>query len=169
MAAKLGAPVIRVFAGQPPDERYDRVEMLDWMVRDISECVAHGRRHGVVIGVQNHNDFIRTADQALQIMRRIDSEWCGLVLDTGSYRVGDPYEEIRATASHAVNWQIKEMVYVDGAEAAPDYSRIVEIIRDSGYRGYLPIETLGEGDPGTKVRRLQESLRQAIDQVSRLG
>jgi len=163
VAAKLGAPVIRVFAGQPSQEQYDRDEMLGWIVKDISECVAYGKQHGVVIGVQNHNDFIRTADQALQILRRVDSEWCGLVLDTGSYRVGDPYEEIRATASYAVNWQVKEMVYVDGSETVPDYSRIVEIIQDSGYRGYLPLETLGEGDPGVKVKRLLEKLRRSID------
>jgi sugar phosphate isomerase/epimerase len=168
VAAKLGAPVIRVFAGQPPDEQYDRDEILEWMVKDISECVAYGKQHGVVIGVQNHNDFVRTADQALQIMSRIDSEWCGLVLDTGSYRVGDPYAQIRATASHAVNWQIKEMVYVDGVEAEPDYSRIVEIIQDSGYRGYLPLETLGEGDPRMKVKRLLERLRESMDQVTHL-
>jgi sugar phosphate isomerase/epimerase len=169
VAAKLGAPVIRIFAGQPPEEQYDRDEILEWMVKDISECVAYGKQRGVVIGVQNHNDFIRDADQALQIMSRIDSEWCGLVLDTGSYRVGDPYEEIRATASYAVNWQVKEMVYVAGVEAEPDYSRIVEIIRDSGYRGYLPIETLGEGDPVIKVKRLLESLRNAIHQASSVG
>lgn len=169
VAAKLGAPVIRIFAGQTPEEQYDRDEILEWMVRDISECVAYGKQRGVVIGVQNHNDFIGNADQALQIMSRIDSEWCGLVLDTGSYRVGDPYEEIRATASYAVNWQVKEMVYVDGVEAEPDYSRIVEIIRDSGYRGYLPIETLGDGDPVIKIKRLLASLRKSIHQAPSVG
>ena len=36
------------------------------------------------------------------------------------------------------------------------------IIKSSGYKGYLPIETLGEGDPKTKVIALLAKLKKAM-------
>jgi hypothetical protein len=84
------------------------------------------------------------------------------MLDTGSYRVGDPYQEIAKTAMYAVNWQIKENVFVNGQEVEADINRIIRIIIDSGYKGYVPIETLGKGDPVLKVRTLLNKVKDAI-------
>ena len=114
------------------------------------------------MALQNHNDFIQTADQALDFIKEINSDWFGLVLDTGSYRVGDPYLEIAKTAMHAVNWQIKENVFIHGKEVEADIDRLVKIIIDAGYKGYIPIETLGKGDPTLKVTALLSKVKSAI-------
>ena len=39
---------------------------------------------------------------------------------------------------------------------------MIRIIRGSGYRGYVPIETLGAGDPKEKVRRFLGEVRTAF-------
>lgn len=103
-AAKLGAPVIRIFSGTqiPAGHSWDQV--ATWMVKDIKECVAYGKKYGVIVAMQNHNDFIKTADQAQKIIELVDSDWFGLVLDIGSYRNDDPYKQIEQTAKYAVNW-----------------------------------------------------------------
>ena len=44
----------------------------------------------------------------------------------------------------AVTWQIKEKVWTNGVEIPTDLERLAVIIRRSGY---LPLETLGPGDP----------------------
>jgi sugar phosphate isomerase/epimerase len=132
------------------------------MVENIAECVEYGKQHGVIVAIQNHNDFIKTAADAARILRMVNSEWCGLIIDTGSFREKDPYAEIAAAALHAVNWQIKEHVYIDGAQVAVDLPRLVAIIRKSGYRGYLPIETLGPGEPREKVPRFLEELKRVL-------
>ena len=36
------------------------------------------------------------------------------------------------------------------------------IMREAGYRGYAPIETLGPGDPNEKVRRFLGEVREAL-------
>lgn len=162
VAAKIGAPVIRIFAGAKVPDGFSWNNVAAWMVKDIEECLEHGKKFGVTVAVQNHNDFIKTAEHVAKIMEMVPSEWFGLILDTGSYRVGDPYEEIEKTIPYAVNWQIKELIYVDGEEVETDLVKLVEIIRKSGYRGYLPIETLGSGDPREKVRALYERLQQAL-------
>ena len=161
-ASKMGIPVIRVFAGQPAEKNYDRVKILEWMIRDIYECIEFGKDHGVVVGIQNHNDFIQTADQAREIVDRVKSDWFGLILDTGSFRNGDPYEEIRKTAPLAVNWQIKKTVFVDGKEEPVNLNKLLGIIRGSGYRGYLPIEILPPDDPRLAIPGFLKKLKKAM-------
>ena len=46
------------------------------------------------------------------------------------------------------------MIYEGGTKVKTDFARLMQIVRRSGYRGYFPLETLGEGDPFQKVRLL---------------
>lgn len=162
VAEKIGAPVLRIFAGTQKNEGYAREQVTEWMLKDIEECVAYGKQHGVIIGLQNHNDFIQTADQVISIIKAINSDWLGIILDTGSYRVGDPYEEIKKSIPYTVNWQIKEKIFLNGAEVDTDIPKLVNSIKASTYKGYLPIETLGAGDPKAKVAALLSKLQTAL-------
>jgi sugar phosphate isomerase/epimerase len=161
-ASKIGAPVIRIFTGKQIPKGYSWEQVFGWMMKDIGECVDYGKKYGVIVAVQNHDDFIKTADQAKKVMEALPSEWFGLVLDIGSYRTNDPYSEIDNTAKYAVNWQIKEKIVVNGREEKPDLVKIMNIIKKSGYRGYLPIETLGPGDPKQKVPQFLAQVRTAL-------
>lgn len=159
-AAKLGAPVIRIFSGTQVTDNWD--EVAAYMMEDVKACIEHGRKHGVMVGIQNHNDFIKTADHVHQISKMVDSEWFGIILDTGSYKTGDPYRQIADTAKYAINWQLKENVFINGVEQPADLYRIISAIKASGYQGYLPIETLGAGDPKVKVPVFVEKVRKAL-------
>lgn len=163
VAAKIDAPVIRIFAGVQKNEGISREKVLQWMLEDIRECVEYGKRHGVIIGLQNHNDFIQTAAQVIKIIQIVNSEWLGLILDTGSYRVNDPYEEIQKSVRYTVNWQIKEKVFINGREEDTDLTRVMGIIKNSDYNGYLPLETLGDGDPKVKVEALFKKLKAVME------
>jgi len=161
-ASKIGASVLRIFAGTQKNEGIPREEVTEWMLKDIQTCVDHGKQHGVIIGMQNHNDFIQTADQIISIVETINSPWFGIILDIGSYRINEPFAEIEKSIPHAVNWQVKEKMFINGAEADTDLNKLINLIKASGYRGYLPIETLGEGDPKIKVKALFEKIQKAL-------
>ena len=49
-----------------------------------------------------------------------------------------------------------------GTEADTDLNKLINMIKASDYRGYLPIETLGEGDPKIKVKALFEKIQKAL-------
>ena len=164
-AEKLGAPVIRVFAGKSNTEGYTREEVLNWLLTDLRECVEFGKEHGVMIGIQNHNDFIENADQVIEIIEKVDSDWIGLILDTGSFRTGDSYAQIEKSIPYAINWQIKTKIYMDGAEEDIDLHRLFGIIKASGYRGYIPIETLDPADPLTLVDQFLSEVVKALEEV----
>jgi sugar phosphate isomerase/epimerase len=162
VASKLGAPVIRVFSGprRPSDHSFD--DAVDWMVADFKECAAFGQQHGVVIALQQHNDFLKTAAETIRVIDAVGSEWFACILDIGSLRSGDPYAEIEKLVPYAVSWQIKENVGRDGKEEATDLAKIKAIIDRSGYRGYVPFEALGGGDPQVKVAGFLEKIRRAF-------
>ena len=165
-AAKMGIPNLRVFAGTHKHEGFTRDQVFEWMVCDVKECCEYGKKFGVIIAIQNHIDFLKSAADVDRIFEMVDSEWLGLNLDIGSYRLADPYEEIRKNLKYAVTWQIKENVWIDGKETPTDFVKLFKIIKDSGYRGYLPLETLGAGDPYQKVPVLLENVRKALAQIS---
>ncbi|WP_162417860.1 hypothetical protein [Cyclobacterium roseum] len=50
-----------------------------------------------------------------------------------------------------MNWQLKENVNHFGTQKTVDLKRLMEVIRESTYQGYLSIEALGPGDPFEKV------------------
>lgn len=178
VAAKLGAPVLRVFADtQMRAETWESVsrgatrdQVEAWIGDDIRACAEHAAKFGVIIGVQNHGDFLKTADQLISLIQRVDSPWCGAIVDTGYFKAPDPYAEMAKAAPYAVNWQVKQSPYgVENQDKMPtDLKRLLRIVRDSGYRGYLPIEALsprgaGSGyDPYTVVPKFLADLRAAI-------
>jgi len=162
VASKLGAPVIRVFSGraQPSGHSFD--ETLAWMVADFKECAAFGQQHGVVVALQQHNDFLKTAAETIRVIDAVGSDWFACILDIGSLRSGDPYAEIEKLVPYAVSWQIKENVGREGKDEPTDLAKIAAIIDRSGYRGYVPFEALGGGDPQVKVAGFLEKIRRAF-------
>jgi sugar phosphate isomerase/epimerase len=164
-AARFGAPVLRVFAGKGTPEGHTAEEVEGWVIAALRECTTAASKHGVILVLQNHADFIQAADQVIRVIRAVNSDWLALNLDIGSFRIGDPYSEIAKAAPYAATWQIKEKVFINGKETKTDLNKIIQIVRDSGYRGYLPLETLGEGDPRQKVSKFLSEIKTAISVV----
>ena len=162
VAQKLGAPVIRVFSGpsRPAGHTFDQA--LDWMAGHFRDCAQYGREHGVILGLQQHNDFLKTADETIRLIQAVDSPWFADILDIGSLREGDPYDEIARLLPYAVSWQIKESVWYKTKETPTDLGRIKAIIDRGGYRGVLPFEALGSGDPRERVAAFLEKIRAAF-------
>ena len=169
-ASKLGAPVLRVFAGEIPEGYEDKwEEVAACMIDCYRELIPYAEKYGVKIGIQNHGDMLQTAEQCLYVLNAVDSKWAGLIVDTGNLYTGDPYAEIAALVPYAINWQVKESPRGIGGEEKTDYVKLIRIVRDGGYTGYLPVETLlvrgVPYDPFALVTGMLEELESAIKKV----
>jgi sugar phosphate isomerase/epimerase len=151
VAAKLGAPVLRIFPGKIYAEREERKTVKTRIIHALNECLPVAASNGIILGIQNHNDFLRTADQCFDLISPFRSPWLGLIVDTGNFIAADPYEEIRKAIPLAVNWQVKEKLLINGKPVIMDLPKLCSIIKDSTYRGNIPIETLGPEDPLVQV------------------
>ena len=176
VAARLGAPVIRVFADtqmraqnwHTVSKNASRQQVQDWISAALRECADHGKKYGVKIGVQNHGDFLATAKEQLALINAVNSPFCGPIVDTGYFKTPDPYVDIAEVAPHAINWQIKQSVFGEDSEVPTDMNRLLKIVRKSGYSGYLPIETLSpQGKPYDPFKVVPQYIQMIRDAIAR--
>jgi sugar phosphate isomerase/epimerase len=178
VAARLGAPVMRVFADtqmraetwQSVSKGATREQVQEWIAGHLRECSEHAAKFGVRIGVQNHGDFLKTGEELLALIKAVGSKWCGPIVDTGYFKTDDPYRDIALVAPTALNWQIKQSPLGEESEVPTDLKRLMTIVRKSGYSGYLPIETLSPRgkpyDPYAVVPEFLKLVRAALLQTA---
>ncbi|MCS5628769.1 MAG: sugar phosphate isomerase/epimerase, partial [Planctomycetes bacterium] len=84
----------------------------------------------------------------LRIIKAVKSDWLGVIWDSANLApTPDPYKELARIAPYAVTAQVKVMTRVNGEEVRADYARLVKILRDANYRGYLVFEYEEDEDP----------------------
>lgn len=176
VAARLGAPVVRVFADtqmraqnwHTVSNGATREQVQDWIAAALKECADHGEKFGVKIGVQNHGDFLATGAEQLALIKAVGSKWCGPIVDTGYYKTRDPYEDMALVAPTSVNWQVKQSPLGEDSEVPTDLIKMLKIVRKSGYNGFLPIETLSpQGKPYDPFTVVPAFLKQLQDAIAR--
>ncbi|MFG0334078.1 MAG: sugar phosphate isomerase/epimerase family protein [Maioricimonas sp. JB049] len=158
-AALMGAPVIRIFAGRVPKGETEEVA-LDRCVEGINQSLEYAATKGVVLALENHGGITATPGQLLRIVERVnDSPWFGINFDSGNFRTDDPYGDLAKIAPYAVNAQVKVAITAGGEKQEADLPRIVGILQDAGYRGYLVLEYEERDDPREAIPRYLEQLR----------
>ncbi|MEM7479482.1 MAG: sugar phosphate isomerase/epimerase family protein, partial [Planctomycetota bacterium] len=138
--ALLGAPAIRIFAGKP-----NSGEELDVTLNRCAEVCeqvgSYAAQKGVMLALENHGGVTAKAKGLLKIVKQVDSTAFGINFDSGNFRSGnDPYAELAEIAPYAINAQIKTEVTVDGEKQQADLTRIIRILKDSGYSGWVALE-----------------------------
>jgi sugar phosphate isomerase/epimerase len=119
----------------------------------------------VFLALENHGGgTTASGKQMVGILEAIaPCPWFGFNLDTGNFGTPDPYADMRIVAPHAVNVQIKVSLSVDGTKQAADWPRIVGILRDSGYKGYVVLEYEEKEEPREAIPPLVETLQKLLD------
>lgn len=160
VAAKLGAPNMRVFAGRPGSMERDAA--ISQVIKGLRKCSDYAATKGVFLALENHGYLTETADDVIRIIEGVDHPWFAGNLDTGNFK-GKPYENIRKLAPYCVVAQVKSEVSPEPGKKAPaDYARIVGILREINYRGYVALEYEG-ADPLKAVPVEIEKLRAALE------
>ena len=161
-AEKLGAPVIRIFAGHPKKGSTPQ-EAHALMVSAIEECCDCAGKHGVHLALENHGGPTSTAEGLLAFVRDVKSPWFGVNLDTGNFHTEDIYGDLEKVAPYSLNVQVK--VVVSGPERAKqpsDFKRLATMLRAVNYRGYIVLEYEESGNPRTECPKYLEQLRAAF-------
>lgn len=164
-AAILGAPVIRIFSGKakPGQEVADAHRLA---VEAMEECCDHAGQHGVVLALENHGGLTDTVDGMLALVRDVKSPWFAVNLDTGNFHTADPYGDLAKIAPYTVNVQVKvSMKPADGSRSPADFTRLAQIMKDAGYRGYIVLEYEEREDPKVGVPRWTAEMKRAFDSV----
>lgn len=164
-SAQLGAPVIRIFAGNVPSGDTEAAA-LDRCVAAIDESVAYAATKGVVLALENHGGITATPEQLLAIVKRVaPSPYFGVNFDSGNFNTADPYAALEMIAPYAMNTQMKVSISPAGKKKEPsDFARVIRILRKANYRGYLVLEYEEEDEPRTAIPPLLKQLRALINE-----
>lgn len=177
VAAYIGAPLIRVFAGQPPAGVDDWEPYFPPLVACLQEVSEYAAEKGVYVALQNHDNRNLAAipRDVKRILKEVNDPNFGFLLDTGQWKgsigahpvgVPDPSVDIYAY----IEEMIPEAVYVrtkfysndGGKEEWLDYERIVGILKEAGYNGSLSIVYEGKSDPEPSIRKAAAELKGLI-------
>jgi sugar phosphate isomerase/epimerase len=160
--ARLGGKTLRIFAGATPKGDTEE-EARKRCIAAIQEACDHAGKFGVFLALENHGGIVATAEQLLFIVAQVKHDWFGVNLDTGNFHTPDPYADMAKAAPYAVAVQLKVEVQRQGQpKEAADLKRLVDILRQARYRGYVALEYEAAEDPKKAIPRHLETLRVLI-------
>ena len=162
-AAELDAPMIRILSGNWLQGTTDE-ELERRVIQRIESLLPYAAEKGVILALENHGGGVTVTDeQLLRIVRAIKSSNFAVNLDTGNFHGPDPYAEIAHTAPYAVNVQVKTEIRRKGKTKEPaDLSRVIAILREAKYSGYVVLEYNASEDAMTATPRYLKLLRSLI-------
>jgi sugar phosphate isomerase/epimerase len=162
-AAELDAPMIRILSGNWLQGTTDE-ELERRVVQRIESLLPYAAEKGVILALENHGGGVTVTDeQLLRIVGAIKSDNFAVNLDTGNFHGPDPYAEIAHAAPYAVNVQVKTEIRRRGKSKEPaDLSRVIGILREAKYSGYVVLEYNAAEDAMVAVPRYLKTLRSLI-------
>ena len=161
-AAEMDAPVIRIFAGNVAkgDSEEKAVALA---IEGIKASLPYAAEKGVSLALENHGGITATPAQILKLVKAVDAPNFGVNLDTGNFHGEDPYAELAQLAPYAINVQVKTEISPKGKpKQEADLARVVGILRESRYSGYVVLEYEAPEDPMTAVPQHIKPLRGLI-------
>jgi sugar phosphate isomerase/epimerase len=172
-AKHLGCHSIRVNAASAGAYE-EQVKLAADGLRQLSEF---GAKHDINVIVENHGGLSSNGQWLAQVIRKVDMDNCGTLPDFGNFWISRPngdnkgeeydrYMGISALMPFAKAVSAKSHAFdAEGNETASDYSRIMKIVYDSGYRGHVGIEFEGPTDAKEGVLATKKLLERCREEL----
>jgi sugar phosphate isomerase/epimerase len=160
VAQRLGAGHIRIFGGAIPKGATDD-QAVAWAVETLKRCAAEAAKKGITLGIEDDGGITTNADRTVEIYKKTDSPWVGINLDIGNFPEHG-YAQIAMCAPFATNVHFKTGVHETKKAEPADWPRVLKILGEAGYRGYLALEYEETDDPLNNVPKLIAKMREVI-------
>jgi sugar phosphate isomerase/epimerase len=162
LAAAAEAKTVRIFAGAVP-KGDTRDAARKRVVEAIEECCATAEKAGILLALENHGGLTETPDDILAIAKAVKSKAFGINVDTGNFKTENPYADIAKIVPYGVVCQVKTECFPAGKPSEEaDLKKVVDILRDGHFQGYVVLEYEAKEDSKTAVPRYVKELRKLI-------
>jgi len=140
-AAKfLGCHSIRVNAAG----RGTMGQMQEAAIDGLGRLAAYAEGYGINVIVENHGGNSSYGKWLAEIMKCINKPNCGTLPDLGNFYEYDRYKGVQELMPFAKGVSAKTHDFDEnGNETQIDYEKMMKIIYDSGFRGYIDVEYEG--------------------------
>ncbi len=161
-AAFLGCHSIRVNAASDPKLSWDEQARL--AADGLHRLCLEGDKRGLWVVVENHGGLSSHGKWLTQVMKQADHKRVGILPDFGNFytdreraELYNPYQGLRefmpwvkqAVSAKAYDWDTGAGRFYTEDRRPPrevtlDFERLIQIVLDAGYHGYIGIEYEGE-------------------------
>lgn len=168
-AAKfLGCHSIRVnaYSSGTAEEQADRV------ADGLRRVTEFGAKHKINVIVENHGGLSSNGAWLASVMKKVGHPRCGTLPDFGNFRVAegqmyDRYQGVEELMPFAKAVSAKSHDFDEqGNEIHTDFKRMMKIVLDAGYKGYVGIEyegrKMGEAEGIRATKKLLERVREEL-------
>ncbi|MBN2273675.1 MAG: sugar phosphate isomerase/epimerase [Bacteroidales bacterium] len=144
-ARALGCHSIRVNARGQGTE----AEVADAAVDGLGRLSEYGEKAGINVIVENHGGYSSNGKWISEVISRVGKKNCGTLPDFGNFRISeneeyDRYLGMTEMMPFAKGVSAKSHDFDKaGNETRTDYYKMLSIVKNSGYRGYIGIEYEG--------------------------
>jgi L-ribulose-5-phosphate 3-epimerase len=164
VADRIGASHMRVFGGPIPKGATEE-QAIGWAVEVLKRGADYAGRKGIILGVEDDGGLTTAAEPTVAIVRQTASPWVGINADSGNLRVNG-YSQFEMMLPYATSIHLKsEITTADGKKENADWSRLLDMIGKSHYKGYVGLEYEGD-NAESDVPRLAAELRTLVRKVS---
>ena len=160
VAKNIGCHSIRI---NLRSEEENNQKILENSSESISRLIEFSKQDNISIVIENHGGITGDADWLVSLMENVDSKYLGTLPDFGTYNFCikrgnlnfqslsencenqyDKYLGVKKLMPYAKGVSAKSHEFdKDGEELSTNYSRMIKIISESNYKGYITIEYEG--------------------------
>lgn len=164
----LGCKMIRVNA----QSRGTAEEQMRLAADGLRRVTEYGAKAKIAVVVENHGGFSSNGQWLTGVMKKVNHPMCGTLPDFGNFRISreeqyDRYQGVTELMAFAKAVSAKSHDFNEqGDETEIDYRKMMKIVLDAGYRGWVGIEyegsKLGEMDGIRATKMLLERVREEM-------
>jgi sugar phosphate isomerase/epimerase len=163
-AKRMGCHSIRVNA-RSAGSKEEQAKLAADGLRKLSEFAAP---HNINVIVENHGGYSSDGTWLAGVMKDVNLPNCGTLPDFGNFYEYDRYQGVKDLMPYAKAVSAKSHVFdAAGNESEIDYYKMMQIVHDAGYHGFVGIEWEG-ATPESEIegvlltKRLLERVREKL-------
>ena len=169
-AAKfLGCHSIRVNAAS--NGSYE--EQIKLAADGLAKLSEKGKEFGLNVIVENHGGLSSNGAWLAEVIKKVGMDNCGTLPDFGNFRIKkeewyDRYKGVKELMPFAKAVSAKSHDFdAKGNETKTDYLKMLKIVKDAGYRGYIGVEYEGRKmDEFDGIKATKKLLEQCRDELA---
>ena len=190
IAEILGVKTMRHDAsGGPECERFSKTgfeKYLPVLVKGCKAVTEYAKTKGIKTSVENHGFYCQQSDRVEALMKAVDDENFGWLVDIGNFLCADenPLDAVKVGVNYMIYAHVKDFYFADKSVETPDgyfdtrdgnhlcgsvlgdgivpVEKCVEMIKSSGYDGWVTLEYEGRETPLTAVPKGLDFLKKLV-------
>ena len=190
IAEILGVKTMRHDAsGGPESERFSKTgfeKYLPVLAKGCKAVTEYAKTKGIKTSVENHGFYCQQSDRVEALMKAVDDDNFGWLVDIGNFLCADenPLDAVKVGVNYIIYAHVKDFYFADKSVENPEgyfdtrdgnhlcgsvlgdgivpVEKCVEMIKDSGYDGWVTLEYEGRETPLTAVPKGLDFLKKLI-------